>query len=473
MGELGVRLRALVGGLPVGLERLGRAAVGSPASWSWLPPAVPWLVAAGAALGGGAIALSVAEIARDYPTMATVGAALLGGGVLLGLAAVPRRSRSLGLAVRAVILAVGAAAGGVAGTFFSEAITDAPLVAGVVAGLMIGLVVLVWRLQIARSAQVAATTIGFVPAVAWSLIILAAVPALQAGSEIIIARTTVSAFVQRQVGFSSPVIDIRGLALLQPLRAEPPFDPELGPLPGSYHWLAIRDELTDTGMGLVRTSVDPQSLQRREIVGRVRDDIDTEAALAALAARGIELPDGAASVALQALAPDDASSAGNVTEIDSVGDLAGVTPGTLVRLTLDLPGDAVAACVLSDGCQARRLALGIGPWLHLARDPADDQPGMVQLAYPPSVAPVHVFGRQERDPGAVARLLDGPQVRLMLGWAQVLRGAVVDHDPELPVDRLWIGPLLFVVFALLLLAGRGIGYPIFRPRPLAPPRWVP
>jgi hypothetical protein len=61
----------------------------------------------------------------------------------------------------------------------------------------------------------------------------------------------------------------------------------------------------------------------------------------------------------------------------------------------------------------------------------------------------------------------------MLGWARVLRGAVVEHDPELPVDRLWLGPLGFVVLALLLLAGRGVGYPIFRPTPLAPPRSVP
>ena len=473
MGEFGVRLRTLLGSLPVGLERLGRAAVGYPAGLAWLPPAVPWLVAAGAALGTGAIALSMADTARDYPAMTTVGGAMLGGGALLGLAAVPRRSRGLGLALRAVILAIGAAAGGVTGTLLSDTIVDAPVAVAVVAGLVIGLVVLVWRLQIARSAEVAATTIGFVPAVAWSLVILALVPALQAGSEIIIARATVRAFVERQIGFSSSLVEISGLALLAPLPAEPPFDPELGPAPGTFHWFVIRDGLSDNGMGLVRSTLHPLALQRRVIVARVRDDIDTGAALAAMEARGIETPESVPSLTLQILAPEQASSAANVRSIGSVDELAGNAPGTLVRLTLDFTGDAVAACVPADSCQARRLGRGLGPWLHVARDPATGQPVLAQLSYPPSVAPLHVFGRQGSDPGAVARLLEGPQVRLMLGWAQVLRGALIDHDPELPVDRLWIGPILFVVLAALLLLGRRVGYPIFRAAPLGPPRWDP
>ena len=66
---------------------------------------------------------------------------------------------------------------------------------------------------------------------------------------------------------------------------------------------------------------------------------------------------------------------------------------------------------------------------------------MVQLAYPPNVVPMHVFGRQTSDDGAVGRFLDGPQVRQLLGWAQVLRGAIIEQDPDLPVDRLWLGPI--------------------------------
>ena len=52
MGELSVRLRTLVGAFPVAVSRLGRTAVGSPSGWQWLPPAVPWLVAAATAVTG-------------------------------------------------------------------------------------------------------------------------------------------------------------------------------------------------------------------------------------------------------------------------------------------------------------------------------------------------------------------------------------------------------------------------------------
>jgi hypothetical protein len=50
----------------------------------------------------------------------------------------------------------------------------------------------------------------------------------------------------------------------------------------------------------------------------------------------------------------------------------------------------------------------------------------------------------------------------LLGWAQVLRAAIIDQDPSLPVDHLWLGPILFVCLALLLLVAERIGYPIFR-----------
>ncbi len=122
-------------------------------------------------------------------------------------------------------------------------------------------------------------------------------------------------------------------------------------------------------------------------------------------------------------------------------------------------------------CDARRLAVGTGPWLHLAHDPASGTPIVVQLAYPPTVAPMHVFGRQTSDDGAVGRFLDGPQVRQLLGWAQVLRGAIIDQDPDLPVDRLWLGPILFVGLAVLLALGLWSGYPVFHATPLAAGRW--
>ena len=329
-----------------------------------------------------------------------------------------------------------------------------------------------WRLQIARSAHEAAKSIGFVPALIWILLLLAAIPAIQAGAEIIITRASVPAFVERQVGFSSSLVEIRGLAMLPPYPAEAPLDPETGgPTPGTYRWFPLRDQLDDRRIALVRSQLDGAALERREIVARVDPGIDSDAVLAALQARGIDVPDAVNGPSLQVLGDQAAADASGVQSIDSVASLDGLAPGTPVRLTLDFPGDAVAACAIRGNCDARRLAVGTGPWLHMAYDPASGSPIVVQLAYPPTVAPMHVFGRQTSDDGAVGRFLDGPQVRQLLGWAQVLRGAIIDHDPDLPVDRLWLGPILFVGLAVLLALGLWSGYPVFHATPLAAGRW--
>lgn len=472
MGELAIRVRTLLGSLPVGLEGLGRAAVGSPSSWRWLPPAIPWLVAGGTALGVGATFLGMAETAREFPPLASFAGAATGAAVLLGLGSLVRGGRTLGLIVRLALVAAGALSGGLLGTILTSTIVDAPLAASAVAGLLVGGAVLGWRLQIAHSAHAAATTIGFVPAVISTLIVLALLPVLQAGTEIITAQATVPAFVERQIGFSSSLVAIRGFAILPPFGAEAPVDPEAGTAPGDFHWIALREELGDRRIALVRSAVDPGGLRRREIVARVRDDIDQAAALAALEDRGVAVPDSILSHVLQGLDADAAARAGGARRIGSVAELGGTEPGDLVRLTLDFPGDGVATCVLADRCQARRLARGVGPWLHLARDSAVGTAVIVQLRYPPTVAPVQLYGRQDRDPGAVTRFLDGPQVRLLLGWARVLRGAIIEHDPELPVDRLWLGPILFAALALLLVSGRWSGYPLWQATPLATESWT-
>ena len=262
------------------------------------------------------------------------------------------------------------------------------------------------------------------------------------------------AFVERQIGFSSSLVEIRGLAMLPPYPAEAPLDPETGgPAPGTYRWFPLRDQLSDRRIALVRSQLDGAALERREIVARVDSDIDSDAVVAALRARGVDVPDAVSGPSLQALGDQAAANASGVQSIDSVAALDGLAPGTVVRLTLDFPGDAVAACAIREDCDARRLAVGTGPWLHLAHDPASGAPIVVQLGYPPTVAPMHVFGRQTSDDGAVGRFLDGPQVRQLLGWAQVLRGAIIDQDPDLPVDRLWLGPILFVGLAVLLALG--------------------
>ena len=134
-----------------------------------------------------------------------------------------------------------------------------------------------------------------------------------------------------------------------------------------------------------------------------------------------------------------------------------------MRLSLDYPGIGVANCALNEACDPRRLGRGVGPWLHLATDGAGGV-AVVQQGYPPTAAPVRLVGRQESDQGATSRFLDDPWNRLLLGWAQVQRRAEVEHDPGLPVDRLWLGPILFIVAALLLVAGRRAGYPVFDAR---------
>jgi hypothetical protein len=471
MGELSVRLRTLLGVLPVSLARLGRTAVGSPGGWRWLPPAVPWLVAGATALAVGLLGLNMVGTGRDYPLLITLAGALVGAIVLFGLTSALRGGA--GLFVRGMAALVGAVIGGVVATVLSQAIADAPFAFAVVAGVLVGAVVLGWRLQIARSAHEAVKSVGFVPAVIWVLLLLAAIPAIQAGAEIIITRATVASFVERQVGFSSSLVEIRGLTMLPPYQAEAPLDPEGGAVPGTFRWFPLRAELSDHRIALVRGQLDGTSLARREVVARVRDDLDIDAVVDQLRARGVEVPAEVGGPALQALADQAAGNAGGAQSIGAVEELAGLAPGTLVRVSMDFPGDAVAACVLGEDCDVRRLASGIGPWLHLARDPTSGTPIVVQLPYPPTVAPMHVYGRQGSDDGAVSRFLDGPQVRQLLGWAQVLRGAIIDQDPDLPVDRLWLGPILFVVLAVLLALGLWAGYPVFRATaPVAAGRWT-
>jgi hypothetical protein len=74
---------------------------------------------------------------------------------------------------------------------------------------------------------------------------------------------------------------------------------------------------------------------------------------------------------------------------------------------------------------------------------------------------MHVVGRQIRDPGAISRFVSLPWIRELLGRAQVVRGALIEDDQSLPVDRLWLGPILFIGLAAALGFGRRIGYPVF------------
>jgi hypothetical protein len=88
---------------------------------------------------------------------------------------------------------------------------------------------------------------------------------------------------------------------------------------------------------------------------------------------------------------------------------------------------------------------------------------VVRTRYPPSVAPFVGVGHHAQDREAVGRFLALPIVQGLFGWGHVLQAAHVEHDLGLPIDHLWLGPILFVVLAALLLIGMRLPYPRFRP----------
>jgi len=466
MTTLAARLQTLVAALPVGLMRIAWAAVGPRSAWRWLTPATPWLLALATAVVIALLAFVILQAAFDYQPLVIVGAGALGAVVGLGVLGMVRPTGS-GLALQLGVAIGAAVVGGILGAIFSRPLVDAPHLSAAVAGILVGLLVLGRRLQITRAAYAAAEGVELVPTVIWILLLLAALPLVQAGAEATTTPATVVEFVERDVG-GRQVVDTEGLALLPAFPAEPPFDPERGPEggpdPRQFSWYAIRAEAGDRRTALVRSTLDPTSLRRRELVARVVDDPDAvRAAAEALDWRGDAPNPALGGRLLLALQPGDAA-ASDARGISSLADVADVEAGTVVRLTLDFPGEGVASCVPGGRCQARRLGGGIGPWDHLALEPGGTGGVLVRAAYPPSMAPIHVVGRQVRDPGAVNRFVSLPWIRELLGRAQILRGAIIEHDQSLPVDRLWLGPILFVALAATLAYGRRIGYPVFHGR---------
>lgn len=459
MRALADRLTPWLAVLPVAVERTMRTAVGGPSVWRRLAPALPWLLAAAVAAGVSALALVTLEAAFDFPALATVGVAALGAVIAVGGLGLLRPASGLALQLGTAV--VGALIGTLLGTLFGPFLIDAPLPAAAGAGILVGLLVLGRRFRIARAAEAATENVGLVPVVIWLLLLLAALPVLQAGAGLSVAQATVGEFVDRDVG-TYQLVETEGLALLAPFPAEPPVDPERGPDPRPYRWYALRGAATDRRVALVRSLVDPATLRRQTIVARVLEDrAGVRAAVDALAARGGAVADLLGDRLLTPLDADAVEAAPDIRSISSVAELADLPAGTIVRLTLDFPGVAVASCVPGGTCRARRLGAGIGPWDHLARDPQAQGSIVVRATYPSTLAPMHVVGRQMADPGAVSRYLTRPWTSWMLGWAEVRTGGIIQHDLSLPVDRLWLGPILFTGLAWALAVGRRLGYPVF------------
>ncbi len=290
------------------------------------------------------------------------------------------------------------------------------------------------------------------------LSILAIVPLIQAGIELIVSPVTIPDFVDRRVGPSTTLVAMDGYALLAPLPAQPPPPGTVATADGAaYQWYAVRDSVADRRIALVRSPLASESLLTRTVIARVVDDPEgVNSAMRGLARHG----ESGTSVS-PPLLDEVEEPTGDGRMIDSVAQLADAAPGDLVRIRLHF-GPGVATCVGMDTCAARRLADGIGSWDNLASDPETGDVVLVRTSYPPSVAPFGGVGVQAANRAEVDELLATVPARGLLDWARVLRGANVEHDLSLPIDRLWLGPVLFAIVAGLLWVGLRTGYPRFR-----------
>ncbi len=298
-----------------------------------------------------------------------------------------------------------------------------------------------------------------VPALIGLLLLVSTVPAFQAGAELIVTRTSTSDFVDRLTGTDVSLLEVQALAFSVPFAGPPRED-------GDPTWFyAVRDNASDDRVAFVRSAVPPGGFATRSVVARVLvDSTKVSGAAAALRSHGW-LADPLPATDGRYLAEVN-SAEGGVRSIGSANDLATVAQGTLVRIDLHFAGVGVAVCEASDAtaapgtaCDAHSLAAG-GGFLQLATD-GTGRPLIVQTAYPASDVRIHVVGLQVRAEAQLAGLLTLPWIDRLVGWANVLPFAYLDHDPRLPVDRLWLAPLLFVCLAGLLLIGRRVGYPVF------------
>lgn len=301
------------------------------------------------------------------------------------------------------------------------------------------------------------------------LVLLAALALLPVGQwlvDLIIRPVTVSQLVDRRVGLSTRLVAVDGFALLVPFEADPPSEGAASSGSMAYRWYAVRDSLQERRLILVRSSIAAEALQTRTVVARIVDDPGAvSGARAGIVARGGIDP----GADLTPWLLDEVDADGQtITEIGSLGELGERSVGDVVRLRLRIE-QGIASCVPRGDCRARRLADGIGSWDNLATDPSEGGWVVLRTRYPPSVARFEGVGHHAQDREAVARFLAQPWVHGMLGWGHVLEAAYVEHDLGLPIDRLWLGPILFATLAALLLFGLRLGYPRFRIRgPIGP-----
>ncbi|MEO8511159.1 MAG: hypothetical protein ABI534_07950 [Chloroflexota bacterium] len=293
-----------------------------------------------------------------------------------------------------------------------------------------------------------------VPVVIGILLLLAIVPLVFAGLELIIHRSSAKELVDRVTGPSITLVELSGVAQLPPV----PGPPREDGTPMRYYF--VRDSAARRDVVVVRSDVTPQELTTRDVTGVIVEDPDRLAFDAtALAARGASVDAG--SLGGRYLREDPG--AGDATEI-TVSEIGAHEPGTIVRVRLRFGSVAVPGCGSSadEPCEIAALAGGRAHFDHLAFDAGSGAPLVVRNAYPAALVPMRVFGTQVTDRDPLDALFAAPPGSILGAWGRELRTAWIDRDPDLPLDRPWVAPLLLLAFALVLLAGRRVGYPIFR-----------
>ena len=240
MRELGIRLRALVGALPVGFERSWRRAIGPPSDWAWIPTAIPWVVALIVALAVATLSFLTLRVAADSTPMASVWLASTSAlFVAIAQGAVARKANAVLLRTSAIVLA--GLGGGALGSWAAIELVQLPVVASLAAGIACGAAMLIRRLTATGSARATAEGLRPVTVLVSILFLLAVLPLLQAGAELIVNRSTVNDFVDRRTGFSRTLVEMPGYALGVPFAAEAPAGASADHL-NDFVWLALRDE---------------------------------------------------------------------------------------------------------------------------------------------------------------------------------------------------------------------------------------
>lgn len=282
---------------------------------------------------------------------------------------------------------------------------------------------------------------------------LAVLPLLSAGAAKEILAISSADMVERNVPTTVTYVQLTGLAMSIQLPA-----PSASAMPP--YGLLVRDAVGSDAMTVVMTDADPLQLRDRTVTARVQTVPYAAAAVDTFTARG-DATDGLGSGPV--LVEASPSSDETITDIGSASDVATLPNGTLVRLAVRFDGDAVATCALADGgCPDRVLARGEGVFVQLAHD-VDGSPILFQTIAPTSVVAGTWQGTQVRNEDDLDDFAASIPVRAMAGWGRVLVLASIQDDPTLERHRLWIGPILLVVFAALLWIGGRVGYPYFRP----------